>query len=176
MQKTSFTRATLITAALAITLPVSAMAFQGKHGYGKHEGGRGHCDMHGGGFMKSAYGMPGGGAMRGLQRLDLSEAQEDKIFDLMHQRAPEMRQQMKALKKNEQALQTLRQAANFDEKQAKTLIDNIARQRANMELARLQGERQVLDILNPEQRQQLQAMQTMRGGKPGQMGQRGPRS
>ena len=123
--------------------------------------------------MKSAYGMHGGGMMRGLQRLDLSEAQEDKIFDLMHQRAPNMRQQMKALKKNERELQALRQSAQFDEAQAKALIDNIARQRADIELSRLQGERQVLDVLTPEQRQKLQ---DLRAEKPRRMGERGPRA
>lgn len=109
--------------------------------------------------------------MRGLQRLDLSEAQEDKIFELMHQRAPNMRQQMKALKKNERELQALRQSAQFDEAQAKALIDNIARQRADIELSRLQGERQVLDVLTPEQRQKLQ---DLRAEKPRRMGERAP--
>ena len=172
MQKRHFTRATLVAAALAITLPLGAMAFQGKQGYGKHHAPRGECQMQNG-FMKSAYGMHGGGMMRSLQRLDLSEAQEDKIFDLMHQRAPNMRQQMKALKKNERELQALRQSAQFDEAQAKALIDNIARQRADIELSRLQGERQVLDVLTPEQRQKLQ---DLRAEKPRRMGERAPRA
>ena len=172
MQKRHFTRATLVAAALAITLPFGAMAFQGKQGYGQHHAPRGECQMQGS-FMKSAYGMHGGGMMRGLQRLDLSEAQEDKIFDLMHQRAPNMRQQMKALKKNERELQALRQSAQFDEAQAKALIDNIARQRADIELSRLQGERQVLDVLTPEQRQKLQ---DLRAEKPRRMGEPAPRA
>ena len=43
MQKRHFTRATLVAAALAITLPLGAMAFQGKQGHGKHHAPRGEC-------------------------------------------------------------------------------------------------------------------------------------
>ncbi len=172
MQTRHFNRATLVAAALAVSLPFGAMAFQGKYGNGPKDG---TCQAGGGHFMKSAYGMHGGG-LRGLQRLDLSEAQQDKIFDLMHERAPAARQQMKALQKNERELQALRQSNDFSEARAKALIDDIARQRADMELARLQGERQVLDILTPEQRQQLQAMRAGKPGKMGRMGERGPRS
>ena len=38
------------------------------------------------------------------------------------------------------------------------LIDQIARQRADMELARLQSERKVLDVLTPDQRKELASM------------------
>ena len=70
-------------------------------------------------------------------------------------------------------LQALRQSAQFDEAQAKALIDSIARQRADIELSRLQGERQVLDVLTPEQRQKLQ---DLRAEKPRRMGERAPRA
>jgi Spy/CpxP family protein refolding chaperone len=43
----------------------------------------------------------------------------------------------------------------LDEAKARSLIDQISGQRADMEMARLQSERQILDLLTPEQRQAL---------------------
>ena len=96
--------------------------------------------------------------MRGLHRLDLSEAQQDKIFDIMHAQAPAMREQMKQLRKAEDELRELRTSADFNERKAKQLIERIANQRAEHELARLQAERKVMDVLTPEQRQKLSEM------------------
>jgi Spy/CpxP family protein refolding chaperone len=93
--------------------------------------------------------------MRGLHRLELTEAQQDKIFNLMHAQAPAMREQMKTLRKAEDELRNLRTSADFNEAKAKTLIDRIASLRADHEMARLQTERQILDVLTPEQRQKL---------------------
>ena len=96
--------------------------------------------------------------LHGLHRLDLSEAQDDKIFDIMHNQAPQMRKQMKMLQKSEKELQALKQAPDYSDAKAKSLIDQIARQRADMELARLQSERKVLDVLTPDQRKELASM------------------
>ena len=159
----------LIVAGLALAVPLSAMAFQGQGGkMGSCDGKSGmqKSSMHGG------HGMKGGGMamMRGLHRLDLSEAQEDRIFDIMHAQAPAMRDQMKSLRKAETELKAMKTAPDYSEAKAKTLIDGIASQRAAMDLSRLQAERKVMDILTPEQRKQLAEI------KPGQRGERGPRS
>ena len=133
---------------LAAALPLSAMAFQGhsgdKGGMCTGKPGMRHTGMsHDGGPMHMLH---------GLHRLDLSEAQDDKIFDIMHNQAPQMRKQMKMLQKSEKELQALKQAPDYSDAKAKSLIDQIARQRADMELARLQSERKVLDVLTPDQR------------------------
>lgn len=159
----------LIVAGLALAVPLSAMAFQGQGGK------MGNCDGKSGmqkSSMHGGHGMKGGSmsTMRGLHRLDLSEAQQDKIFDIMHAQAPAMRDQMKVLRKAETELKTLKTAPDYSEAKAKTLIDSIASQRAAMDLSRLQAERKVMDVLTPEQRKQLAEM------KPGQRGERGPRS
>lgn len=164
----------LVVAGLALAIPLSALAFQG-------QGGKGGCEMRDGmrgAAMHGGHGIKGDGmgALRGLHRLDLSEAQDDKIFEIMHAQAPAMRKQMQALRKSEQELRTLKAAPDYSEAKAKQLIDGIARQRADMEVARLQSERKVLDVLTPEQRKQLAEMKPVRDGKPGKRDERGPRN
>ncbi|HOI51841.1 Spy/CpxP family protein refolding chaperone [Azonexus caeni] len=159
----------LAASALALAVPLSAMAFQG---------GKGGCDARDGmrgASMKQGAMMHGGGmmAMRGLHRLNLSEAQDDKIFEIMHAQAPKMREQMKSLRKSEDELRALKAAPDFSEAKAKQLVDRIAGQRADMEMARLQTERQIMGLLTPEQQKQLADMK-QRG--PGKRDDRGPRS
>jgi periplasmic protein CpxP/Spy len=154
----------LTVAGIALLVPLSAMAYQG------HGGKMGGCEAKGGerqgaGMMQHGHSM---GMMRGLHRLDLSEAQQDQIFELMHAQAPAMRKQMKTLRQHEAALQTLKKTPDYSEAKAKELIINMTQQRADMEMARLQVERKVMEVLTPEQRQQLTEM------KPGKRDGRGP--
>jgi len=151
----------LVAAGIALAVPLAAMAYPG--------GKAGACDgkdgMHGG------HGMMGDKmTMRGLHRLDLSEAQQDKIFDIMHAQAPAMREQMKSLRNSEKELQALKATPDYSEAKARQLVDQIAKQRADMEMSRLQAERKVMDILTPEQRKQLAET------KPAKRDERGPRS
>lgn len=156
----------LVAAGLALAVPLAAMAYPGgKGGACDGKDGMRKASMHGG------HGMMGGKmTMRGLQQLDLSEAQQDKIFNIMHSQAPAMRDQMKTLRKSQQELQVLKTTPNFSDAKARQLVDQIAKQRADMEMSRLQAERKVMDILTPEQRKQLAEM------KPVARGERGPRS
>jgi len=144
------------TAALALAIPLTALAYPG------HGGKSGMCDgkdgMRGAGMYGPGMKHEGMAMMRGLHRLDLSEAQQDKIFEIMHAQAPSMREQMKQLRKAEDELRSLRTSPDFNEAKAKGLIDRIASQRANHEMARLQAERKVLDVLTPEQRQKFSEM------------------
>ena len=140
----------LTVAGIALAIPLSAMAYQGNGGK------MGACDgtagAYGAGMMQHSKGM---GTLRGLSRLDLSEAQQDQIFELMHNQAPTMRKQMKALKKVEMELQALKKSPDYSEAKAKELIVSKTQQRADMEMSRLQVERKIMDILTPEQRQKL---------------------
>lgn len=167
--KTSFqitSKRFLAVSALALAVPLSALAYQG---------GKGGCDGMRGASMPSGEMMHGGSmmAMRGLHRLNLSEAQDDKIFEIMHAQAPKMREQMKSLRKSEDELRALKAAPDYSEAKAKQLVDRIAGQRADMEMARLQTERQIMGLLTPEQQKQLADMK-QRG--PGKRDERGPRS
>lgn len=156
----------LVAAGIALAVPLAAMAYPGgKAGACDGKDGMRQTSMHGG------HGMMGDKmAMRGLHRLDLSEAQQDKIFDIMHAQAPAMRDQMKSLRKSEKELQALKATPDYSEAKARQLVDQIAKQRADMEMSRLQAERKVMDILTPEQRKQLAEK------KPAKRDERGPRS
>jgi Spy/CpxP family protein refolding chaperone len=100
-----------------------------------------------------------------LHGLDLSEAQRDKVFALMHAEAPRLRDQAKALRQSHAALQALTRAEEFDASRAKELADAGAKALADMALARASLENQVFKLLTPEQRERMQAMGDGPGGR-----------
>lgn len=156
----------LVAAGVALALPLTAAAVPGERG--GHHG----C---GGGF--AAHGGPGmGGEMMPphLRALNLTEAQRDKVFEIMHAQAPAMRDKAKAWRKAEDELRALTAASDYSDAKARALADSAAKAMADMTLARAKTERQVFEVLTPEQRKQLAEM------KPGEPrgrgdGPRGPR-
>jgi protein CpxP len=110
----------------------------------------------GGDGPRHGFGAPGPGApgpdappfhsvLHALHRLDLSEAQQDKLFAITHAAAPRQREQEKAERKAHEALLALGASASFDEA------------RAGAAARALGQESQVLALLTPEQREQLRA-------------------
>lgn len=152
------TRRFLATAAIALALPLTASAFQGPHG--GHRG-CGDFAMHGG------MGMGGGMMPPHLRGLDLTEGQRDKIFEIIHAQAPAMREKGKAMFKAQADLRALAAAPDYSEAKAGALADAAAKAMADMTLARAKAERQVFEVLTPEQRKQLAEM------KPADMPRRG---
>jgi Spy/CpxP family protein refolding chaperone len=142
-----------------LAIPLSAAAFAG---HGAHGG----CGM-------EAHGGPGHHMMGGnmmpphLHGLNLTEAQQDKVFEIMHAQAPVMRDKAKALRKAESDLRALTAAPDYSEAKARSLADEAAKAMAEMTLARAKADRQVFDVLTPEQRKQLAEM------KPTERGPRG---
>ncbi len=140
----------LVAASVALAIPLTAAAFQGHPG-GHH--GCGDFARHGG------PGMMGGDMMPPhLRGLNLTEAQRDKIFEIMHAQAPAMRDQAKALRKAEDDLRGLTAAADYSDAKARSLADTAAKAMSEMTLARVKAERQVFEVLTPEQRKQLAEM------------------
>lgn len=139
----------IAAAALALAIPLTAVAFQGNQGA---PGACGDVEKHGGHGRHARGGemMP-----RHLHQLNLSEAQRDKVFEIMHGQAPAMRDQAKALHKAKDDLRALTAAPDYSETKAKSLADLAARAMGEMTLVRARGERQVYEVLTPEQRQQL---------------------
>lgn len=156
----------LAAASVALAVPLTAAAYPG--GKGMAHGG---CDGMG---MKSAighHGMGGDFMPRYLGRLDLTEAQRDRIFDIMHAQAPVQRNAAKALFKAQNDLRELTAAPDFSEAKAKELADAAAAATAEMTLNRARAERQVFEVLTPEQRKQLAELKAER---PRGDGPRGP--
>lgn len=94
----------------------------------------------------------GAGFLRGIE---LTEAQEDKIFTIVHGQAPYLREQYKAEEKAMRALHELRDAAKFDDAAAGKLAQAAAQAHANITLQEIRTHQKVLAVLTPEQRKQL---------------------
>jgi protein CpxP len=104
-----------------------------------------------------------------LHGVDLSEAQQDKVFGILHGQVPYLREQDKTLRKSHEALQALAHAAQYDDAKAASLAQAASQAMANLELARVRTEQKLLAVLTAEQR--LEVEQRMAA-----LPQRGPRS
>ncbi|MYN03766.1 periplasmic heavy metal sensor [Pseudoduganella sp. DS3] len=91
-----------------------------------------------------------------LRGLDLSDSQEDKLFQLMHGQEPYLREQRRAHEKAMDALHDMRSADKFDDAAAVKLAQAAAQAQANITLARVRTHQKVLALLTPEQRKQLE--------------------
>jgi Spy/CpxP family protein refolding chaperone len=113
--------------------------------------GMGHEGMFGGHERFEEHGaFPGG-----LHRLHLTEAQDDKIFSILHAQAPKARELHKEIGKAHRALHELGMAATYDDAKAKSLADALGKAIAESALLHQRTHHQILDVLTPEQRQAL---------------------
>jgi Spy/CpxP family protein refolding chaperone len=113
-----------------------------EHGFG--DGPRGH-----GPFGRGPHGH---GPFGGMQ---LSEAQQDKLFAIEHAAEPQRRQQEKAVRRAHDALRALRDAAQFDEAKAGAASREFGQAIAAKELLEARVHAQAMAVLSPEQREQL---------------------
>lgn len=113
--------------------------------------------------MMGERGMPGGEHLPPFLRgLNLSEAQHDRIFDLMQTQAPAMRKQVKAMRKSQMELRQLGMSDEYSEARAKALADTNAQAVARMGQLQASASHQVYLLLTPEQRKQLEERQARR--------------
>lgn len=132
----------LMTAGLAMAVPMTVLA---------HDG----CGPMGGGMGMA---MSGEMNMHHLRGLNLSEAQRDKIFEIMHAEAPQMRERGKAIRKAHEELRALGASADYSDARAQALADASAKTMAEMALAHVRLEHKIVEVLTPEQRQQFADM------------------
>lgn len=148
-----FLSSALLTAAvLAASLPLKAMARSdhadscrqsaGPEGHGRH-GGR--------------AGQPGEPMPPYLRGLKLSESQRDKIFELMHVQAPQLRDIAKKARQSVDQLHRQALGDSYDGTQARQLADEAGRAHGEMLARRAEIDRKIYAILDAEQRQQLAA-------------------
>jgi Spy/CpxP family protein refolding chaperone len=116
-------------------------------GPGKRHGPGGH-GPHGG------MGRPGLPYLAGIQ---LSEAQEDRVFAIQHAQAPQLREQDKIVDKAHAALRAMTEAGDFSEAKAAAQTRALGQAVATRELLRVRTAGQVMAVLTPEQRAQLRA-------------------
>ena len=166
-------RSLLVASSIALALPLAAQArpMMGGHGHGQCDGG----PM----SMQSERGFFGGEKMpRMLRGLDLTEAQQDKVFALMHEQAPAMREKAKEMRAARIAMRDMMMSDKYDEAQVKALTERSAQAMAEMAQMRARSANEIYKLLTPEQRKTLQErkaamqqrMQDRMGKRGGPMG------
>lgn len=91
-----------------------------------------------------------------LRGLDLTEAQRDQIFEIMHAQAPNVRQKSKVARAAHEALRDLAMSAQYDEGRARALATEEAKATADLTLMRVSSEHQIFALLTPGQRKSVQ--------------------
>jgi Spy/CpxP family protein refolding chaperone len=136
------------------------------------DGGRHHdFGEHGPGMGWGMHGGMHGGMLERMHRLNLSEAQKGKLFNIRHAAEPQQREHMKAIRKAHEALAELARSDRFDDARATALSRELGQAVAAEALLHARTEAQTLAVLTPEQREQLHRRRTpgpqLRPGQPG---------
>ncbi len=139
-----------IVASVAVAIPIAAQAM-----------GSGNCDGPAHRMM-----MPGemGPFDRGMSLppfihdLQLTEAQRDQIFKIMHDQAPVLREKAKEAQKAHIELRALTFSPNYDEAKARTLAERGAQALAAMAQMRAASLNQIYQLLSPEQRKKAEEL------------------
>lgn len=116
-----------------------------------HPGMMRHGDMDGPGF---AHGF-GPGFGPGFERLDLSEAQRDQLFNIRHQAEPALHESRKALRQAHSELRELSRTDKLDANALKRATDALGNAVAEEARLRVQRDNALYHVLTPEQREQL---------------------
>lgn len=98
-----------------------------------------------------------------LAGVALSEAQQDRLFAIMHEAAPQRREHDKARRKAHEALRALSAADKFDEARAAAAAQALGQAIAAEELLCLRVDARVMGLLTPQQREQLRQDRAARG-------------
>lgn len=151
----------LISSASALAIPMAAQAI----------GGSEHCERKAGAHGPMAHDeMPpeGGPAMPPFMRgLNLTEAQHDQVFKIMHEQAPALREKAKEARKAQAEVRALSFSDKYDAAKVKALTESGARAMAEIAEMRAAGANRIYQLLSPEQRKKAEEF------KPGAEG-RGP--
>lgn len=129
------------------------MRMQPGHGAGQHPGPHGPRAGHGH-PGPDGFAMPGAGMLRGL---NLSEAQRDRVFNILHAQAPKMREQAREARNARRDLQQLSMAGELDETRLQAAAQRASRAMTDMAVLRARTHNAVFRELTPEQQAQLKA-------------------
>ncbi len=144
----SFTlKSTVLAAALALAIPLAsaqpADGMMGKHPMKAHKMGK--------------VGKPGkmGKMGKPFYGIQLSEKQQDEIFNINHNAEPQFREKRKALRQLEEEMAQLKNSDKYSLATAKDLQSRISAQRAEMDLMRAETDFAIFNVLTPEQKVEL---------------------
>lgn len=89
-----------------------------------------------------------------LHGVMLDEAQQDKVFAIVHAQEPRMREEGKAVRHAHEALRALAASGQYDDAKASALAQDGANAMAAMALQQARTDAQIYALLSPEQRRQ----------------------
>jgi periplasmic protein CpxP/Spy len=105
-----------------------------------------------------------------MMGLKLSDDQQDKIFNIMHAAAPQMREQSKFVRKAREALHDMTRSAQFSNDGAMTLAQAAGKAESQLAYLRTRMEHDLYVVLTPEQQAEVtkrhQEMEAHRGEGP----------
>ncbi|MDB5918428.1 MAG: hypothetical protein JWR40_2662 [Massilia sp.] len=96
----------------------------------------------------------------------LDEAQQDKVFAIVHAQQPQMREQEKAARHAHEALRAMAASGQFDDARASSLAQAGGQAMAAMALQRARMDAQINALLTPEQRRQAREPGPRRDPRP----------
>lgn len=99
-----------------------------------------------------------GGPMKMLRKLELTEEQRDKVFELMHEQQPAMRDKMKEMREARKATHDVVMNDEYDSKQVSLLADKQGKLTAEMIKMRTKNFNQIYSMLTPEQKVKAKEM------------------
>jgi Spy/CpxP family protein refolding chaperone len=94
-----------------------------------------------------------------LHGADLSEAQQDKLFEFRHAQEPILREKAKVASKAQMELRHLVHMVGFDAAKARALAEAHGKAMADIAMMHVQFESQALAMLTPEQRKRFDERQ-----------------
>lgn len=157
----------LIASSIAFALPLAVEAQpMPDEGHGRCGGGMMAPEHFRGDKMPREAFMGGGPVPPFLHGLNLSEAQRDKIFSLLHAQAPLMREQAKTAHKAQADLRALATSGEYDDAKAQALAESGARAMAEMAVLHARSDHQIYALLTPEQRKQAEEMKAKFESRP----------
>ncbi len=104
----------------------------------------------------------GGPGLPFLHGIELSEAQEDRLFAIMHAQAPQLREQEKAERKALEALDAMRESGRVDDAKAAAQAKALGQAIAAQELLRVRTAAQVMALLTPQQKEAIERQRAPR--------------
>ncbi|MBS1157353.1 MAG: motif family protein [Proteobacteria bacterium] len=157
----TFWQKTLIAACLAAMLPLSLQAAPQPGEQSGHQGGGMSPPpilgvVHGEGPRAMHEPMlPQPPFLRGVE---LTEAQRDRLFMIVHEQMPEVRKKSRAIRVAQDKLQALAQSSQYDEANARALAETAAKEMKELALLRARADQTIYAMLTPAQRKQVDEM------------------
>ena len=101
-----------------------------------------------------------------LRGLELSEAQRDEVFTILHDQMPEVRKKSRAIRVAQDKLQALASSTQYDNTRARALAETAAKEMMELSLLRARSDQMIYTLLNPAQRKQVDDMKARAEASP----------